>query len=71
MRNMAQYIVLLTEIGLTIAASVLVGYYLGTRIDALVGTQLVFTMLGAALGVGSGFYSAYRLISKQLEKSER
>lgn len=55
---------LVTEVGLLITANILVGFYLGYLADNLIKTEYLFKVLGAFIGVCSGFYSVYRLIKK-------
>ena len=45
--------------GLTWVASTLLFLYLGTRLDAWVGTEDVFALLGALVGAAAGFYYMY------------
>ncbi len=60
--NPLRYLALITQVGLTMVTSVLVGAVIGTYLDRLLGTTAVFTLLLIVLGAGSGFYSVYRLI---------
>ncbi len=46
--------------GITIAASAALFAWLGTLLDARLGTRPLFVVLGAFLGFGAGFYSMYR-----------
>jgi len=45
--------------GLTWVASTLLFLYLGSRLDAWLGTGDVFTLLGALVGAAAGFYYMY------------
>lgn len=45
--------------GLTWVASTLLFLYLGSRVDAWVGTEDVFALVGALLGAAAGFYYMY------------
>lgn len=60
--NPWQYLALITQIGLTMVISILVGAVMGTYLDRFLGTTAVFTLLFIVLGAVSGFYSVYRLI---------
>jgi F0F1-type ATP synthase assembly protein I len=58
-----------TGYGLSFALSTLLFLMLGWWLDGKVGTMPLFTILGAFLGAGAGFYSLYRHIV--LEAPER
>jgi hypothetical protein len=45
--------------GLTWVASTLLFLYLGTRVDAWIGTENIFALLGALIGAAAGFYYMY------------
>ena len=51
-----------TGYGLTWAVSTLLFLLLGWWLDGKVGTAPLFTILGAFVGGGAGFYSLYRHI---------
>jgi F0F1-type ATP synthase assembly protein I len=59
--------------GLTWALSTLLFLYLGTRADAWAGTRPLFTLVGALVGAGAGFYSMYYhlVIEPGRRKAER
>ncbi len=51
-------------LGIQLAAAILVGVLLGQWVDRKVGTDGVFTMLGALLGFGGTLYSLIRELSR-------
>ncbi|MBU0519938.1 AtpZ/AtpI family protein [bacterium] len=55
--------------GLTLAVSVLLGFFLGRWVDLKLGTTPVFILIGVFWGVGGSFYSLFLQV-KQLEKEE-
>ena len=55
---------LITEIGFTMAANVLVGFLLGMYLDRWLNTVFIFLLIGILLGVMSGFRMVYLLIMK-------
>lgn len=46
--------------GLTMALATALFAWLGSLLDAAIGTKHVFVLVGAFLGFGGGFYSMYR-----------
>ncbi len=55
---------LLTQVGLVVVISIIIGLLLGQWLDGLLGTRLVFSLLGMLLGIGGGMVSAFRLLQK-------
>lgn len=53
---------LVIQLGLMMSVGVYLGYRVGSWLDQLVGTSLIFTLLGTLLGIGGGFVSVYRLL---------
>lgn len=47
------------QIGLELAAAVLLGFYAGYRLDARLGTSPWFMLGGSAAGLAAGFYLAF------------
>lgn len=58
---------LVTQVGLAMAISVIVGIFAGRFLDGVVGTRLLFTILGTLLGVGGGLVHTYRLLQKAMK----
>ncbi|NLV91848.1 MAG: AtpZ/AtpI family protein [Firmicutes bacterium] len=71
MRLIARYFALITEIGLTIVVTTLMGYYLGGWIDRRLDTGIVFMIIGVVFGLVSGFYSVYQLVAREMDRPER
>ncbi|HSJ13568.1 MAG TPA: AtpZ/AtpI family protein [Longimicrobiales bacterium] len=46
-------------IGMTWALSTALFLYLGSRVDRWVGTESLFTLIGAFVGAAAGFYYMY------------
>lgn len=60
---------LMTNIGITLAASVLIGYYMGHYLDRwlLHRTDSWFTIFFALCGIGAGFRAVFRMLSDTLD----
>ena len=54
----------LAGIGFVIAVPIALGVILGSYLDHRLNTGHLFLLLGLLLGLISGFYGAYRLISR-------
>ena len=52
-----------TGLGLTWALSTLLFLLVGWWLDGITGTTPLFTILGAFVGAGAGFYSLYRHVA--------
>ena len=57
-----QALALLTQIGLVIMIPIVLGVYLGNRIDNYLETEPIFLVIFILLGVFFGFKNAYRLL---------
>lgn len=64
MRGSLKYLGLITQIGLNIVVSVLLGAVIGVFLDNRLGTQVIFTLLFILLGGAAGLYSSYRMLIK-------
>jgi len=53
----------LTGMGWYVALCILGSLFLGIWLDGLLGTRVLFTFLGLALGLAAAFYGVYRMIS--------
>lgn len=56
---------LATNLGITMAAAIAVGYYMGLYLDKWIfhRDNFVFTVIFALCGVGAGFRSVFRMIN--------
>ena len=63
-RETFQYIGLISQVGLGMAASILIAFSLGLFLDRKLGIGPLFTIVGIFGGVGAGFWNAYRLIMR-------
>ena len=52
----------LTGLGWYIAACVLIGIFAGIGLDKLLGTQVLFTLLGIILGSIAAFWGVYKMV---------
>lgn len=58
------------ELGIQLAASILVCVFAGYWLDGELGTRPAFVLGGALLGMAAGFYSFFRAIA-QLDRKEK
>lgn len=56
--------------GLQFALSILLFVYAGQWVDGKLGTTPLFLVLGAFIGAGAGFYSMYRRLMADQQRSE-
>ena len=64
MRGSLKYLGLITQIGLTVAITVLITTAIGVYLDRRFHTTAVFTLVFIAIGSVSGIWSAYKLVQK-------
>jgi ATP synthase protein I len=55
---------LASSLGLSTAVVMAAGIYVGRRVDALVGSDPLFTLVGLFLGVGTGVWSFVRWVRR-------
>ena len=66
--NVVAYFSLVTQIGLVMVASILIGLFGGMYLDRWLNTRFLFLILLTLLGVASGFRGVYMLIMKASKK---
>jgi len=59
------YLSLVTQIGLTIIASILIGLYIGIFLDRTFKTKGVFLIIFLLIGIAGGFYNSYKQILRK------
>jgi ATP synthase protein I len=60
---------LITQLGLTIVISIVLGLVLGLWVDAHFGTKPWATLTLSLLGIIAGSYGVYRLITTSIEQA--
>lgn len=63
--NLIYYFSLVTQLGLTIISTILVGLFIGIFLDRSLKTNGVFLILFVLMGIIAGFYNVYKQILKQ------
>ncbi len=64
------YLVLFSEIGLSLLVTTLVGVGIGYWADTQLGTIPIFVLVGFFVGAGAGTLMIYRLVMRFLESTE-
>jgi len=62
---------LVGQLGLTMAASIVLGIVLGLWVDGLVGTRPLFTLLFSLLGISAASLAGYRAVSAAFAQLDR
>ncbi len=57
-----EYVILVTQVGLTVVGSILFCFAIGYHIDKWLHTRGIFTAIFIVLGIIGGGYTAYRQI---------
>ncbi len=61
---------LVSQVGFQFVITLLIGLFLGYKLDQWLGTRFVFTLLGIIAGIGGGFLSVYQLIRATERRGE-
>ncbi|MFL5673470.1 MAG: AtpZ/AtpI family protein [Chloroflexota bacterium] len=61
------YLVLFSEIGVTLLVTTLIGVFVGYSVDKSLGTLPLFLIVGFLLGAGAGTLAIARLINRFLK----
>lgn len=69
-QNMMRALLLLSQLGLTIALPIFGGVLLGSRLDRQLGTGGRWTIILMILGVIGGFSGGYRLLKTAMEEQD-
>jgi F0F1-type ATP synthase assembly protein I len=64
------YLILFTEIGVTLLVTTLIGALGGYWLDGQLGTTPILGVAGFLLGAGTGAYGIYKLVSRFLATLE-
>ena len=64
-------IVLITQVGISIISPILLGLWIGTKLDKWLDTKYVFSIILIILGIASGFLQAYKLIIKATNNNSK
>ena len=62
MKEIFKSLALLTEIGLVLVICIGGGLLLGVHLDSKLGTKALFTIALLLVGIGSGFWTVYRMV---------
>ena len=65
--KVAQY----SGLGLTLAVTILIFFFIGKWIDGKAGTTVVFTLIFTFIGFAAGFYSFYLNIKKLTDADKK
>ena len=57
-------IVLITQVGISIISPILLGLWIGSKLNDWLGTKYIFSIIMLILGIAAGFLQAYKLIIK-------
>jgi len=63
--DLGYYFALVTQVGLTIVFSVLIGLFIGIFLDRAFKTKGIFLVIFVIMGVIGGFYNVYKQILKK------
>lgn len=63
--NFGYYLGLVTQLGLTVIFSILIGLFIGIFLDKFFKTKGIFLVLFLAIGITGGFYNSYKQILKR------
>ena len=66
-----QTLAVASQLGVVLAACVLIGIFGGSFLDARLGTSPLLLILGSVLGTAAGIYSMWKTTSLMLERFER
>ena len=64
--NLLYFLSLVTQLGLVMISSILVGMMLGLAADKFLGISPWGAAVGILIGIVGGFYAVYQLIMKKL-----
>lgn len=64
------YIVLVSQIGISMALPIVGGIYVGAHLDKKLSTSSAFLIIGALLGIFTGAYGVYKLVSYDLKRNK-
>jgi F0F1-type ATP synthase assembly protein I len=71
--NLWKTLGLMTNIGITLAAAVLIGYYMGHYLDKLIfgKTNYWMTIIFSLFGIAAGFRTIFHMINEMLDNNDK
>ena len=63
-KNFFYYLGLVSQVGFTMVLSILIFLLIGVFLDRKIGSKGIIIFLFSLLGIGAGFFSCYRLLTK-------
>ncbi len=70
MRETIRQMGLVSQLGLTIAAAILISLGLGHLMDIWTGSKMGWKLASLPLGIASGYWAAYQLVGDMLGKKK-
>ena len=61
------YLTLVTQLGLVVVMTIIVGFVIGVSIDKKFSTSPVFTVVFIVVGIASGLFNAYQMIMRKMK----
>jgi len=61
------YLALVTQLGLVVVITILVGFFAGLFVDSKLNTSPIFTIVLLVFGILGGFYNAYLMITRKMK----
>lgn len=62
-------VTMVTQVGLTIVVSILIGLAIGMWVDGVFGTKPCATLLLALAGIAAGSVGVYRLVAQAIDQA--
>jgi len=66
--NNLRYLALISQLGLTMIFTILVGFGIGFFLDKHFLTSPIWTLVFLVFGIAGGFIGVYKMIMRELEK---
>jgi ATP synthase protein I len=68
MKEILKMLSMVSQIGLIMVASIVIGFFIGKFIDSFLGFSFIFTAIFTLLGVVAGFWNIYKSINFIFDK---
>ncbi|MBN1493632.1 MAG: AtpZ/AtpI family protein [Candidatus Omnitrophica bacterium] len=65
--NIAEYLMLISQLGFTMVWTILVSFAAGYWIDKRFTTSPLWTIVFLILGIAAGFWTVYKIIIKKID----
>ncbi len=71
LQQILRLLAMISQVGLMIATSIGIGFFIGYFLDKLLGFWFIFTPIFILLGIGAGFWSVFKMFRQIISDTKK